>query len=351
MVNKRLLKTFNMKNQFKINRTTTTLFCQVRTTTTMITLALLTMVFVSCGEKKTEETKEDSYLLSFEDSAGIGYKNAAGEIVIPSGKYPMCFTDTFSTFAIVALETGALVGIDRNEKVLYEVFNYDNGPDYPAYGLFRIIKGGKTGFADAKTGKIVIEPQYDCADPFSEINYLEGNEGQVLSAVAFDCGSWTTQEEDGHIYYNEAEKKLNIFYINTKGEVIVEKTDSDTEEEIYTPKSQNEYKSSEMKSAPKPIAKSSYLGLGQFTKGAKSSKCSGDFGQFQYFVWADNGTKGGNWKVIDVCFSESKNGTPRSGEDIEVYGYQNQNTFLVTSWKYNYNENNEQRPVIQKPMY
>ena len=56
--------------------------------------------------------------------------------------------------------------VDQQKKVQYEVFLYDNGPDYPSEGLIRVVKNGKIGFADAKTYAIVIPPQYDCAFPF-----------------------------------------------------------------------------------------------------------------------------------------------------------------------------------------
>lgn len=323
--------------------TTTTTYNLLQAFSVTLTLAIASMVFVSCGEKKAEETKEDAYLLSFEDpqTNQIGYKNSAGEIVIPAGKYPMCFTDTFYTYAIVALETGDLVGIDRSEKVLYEVFNYDNGPDYPAHGLFRIIKGDKIGFADEKTGKIVIEPMYDCADPFTQIDYLEGLEGQILSGVSTDCGDWAIQEDDGHVYYNEALKKLNIVYINTKGEVVAK----ESEFEDVVEETPQEYKSkeAEMKAAPKSSGTPKYLGIGQYTKSSKS-KCGGDAGTIQYFKWAD-GRKAGDWVTVDACFSESKSGTPQQAKDISVYGYTSQNMFYVTSWQYDYNSNMEQRPV------
>ena len=56
--------------------------------------------------------------------------------------------------------------VDQQKKVQYEVFLYDNGPDYPSEGFIRVVKNGKIGFADAKTYAIVIPPQYDCAFPF-----------------------------------------------------------------------------------------------------------------------------------------------------------------------------------------
>lgn len=97
-----------------------------------------------------------------------GYRNETGQIVIPLGKYSICYTDTFKTYAIVAKHNVGLIGINRNENELYEVFVFDNWPDEASQGLFRILKQGKIGYADVETGAIVIEPQYKCAFPFSD---------------------------------------------------------------------------------------------------------------------------------------------------------------------------------------
>ena len=61
---------------------------------------------------------------------------------------------------------GKWVIIDSNKEMRYEVFFYDNGPDFPSEGLIRVVKNGKIGYANAKTFAIVIEPQFDCAFPF-----------------------------------------------------------------------------------------------------------------------------------------------------------------------------------------
>lgn len=61
---------------------------------------------------------------------------------------------------------GKWVILDSKKKTLYEVFLYDNGPDYPSEGLFRIVQNGKIGYADEKTFAIVISPRFDCAYPF-----------------------------------------------------------------------------------------------------------------------------------------------------------------------------------------
>lgn len=63
-------------------------------------------------------------------------------------------------------DEGKWVIMDDQKNALYEVFLFDNGPDYPSEGLIRVVKNGKIGYADATTYAIVIEPQFDCAFPF-----------------------------------------------------------------------------------------------------------------------------------------------------------------------------------------
>lgn len=125
-------------------------------------LLLLAPVFVIAQKAASRD-----YLVSFTDPATetCGYKNRKGEVVIPA-RYTMCFTDTLHAFAVVLEPEIGLMAIDRNGKDLYEVFVFDNGPDPASEGLFRIIIGGKFGFADINTGQIVITPQFDAVFPF-----------------------------------------------------------------------------------------------------------------------------------------------------------------------------------------
>ena len=124
------------------------------------------------------QISNNDYLLSVVDTTNdtYGYKNQNGETIIPFGKYSICFTDTFRTYAIVAKPKFGFVAIDRQENILYQIFPFDNGPDYPSEGLFRILQKGKIGFADSATGKIVIEPQFSCAFPFEKgVAKVSGN--------------------------------------------------------------------------------------------------------------------------------------------------------------------------------
>jgi hypothetical protein len=67
---------------------------------------------------------------------------------------------------MVQTDKGKWVIKDSKKTTLYEVFLYDNGPDYPSEGLIRVVKNGKIGYANAKTYTLVIAPQFDCAFPF-----------------------------------------------------------------------------------------------------------------------------------------------------------------------------------------
>lgn len=132
---------------------------------------ILLVTFASCTNTRqtNEQVAESEPLMLTNDSTTnqSGYRDMSNKMAIPLGKYAHCLTDTFRTHAIVMTKSDSKwVVIDRQEKVLYEVFLYDNGPDYASEGLFRIVKDGKIGYTDASTYAIVISPQFDCAYPF-----------------------------------------------------------------------------------------------------------------------------------------------------------------------------------------
>ena len=51
----------------------------------------------------------------------------------------MCFTDTLRRLAFVFDQKMGLIAVDKYQKVLFQVFSYDIGPDLISEGLFRII--------------------------------------------------------------------------------------------------------------------------------------------------------------------------------------------------------------------
>lgn len=173
---------------------------------TRTTYLLLLIELLSVSPLHAQSFENNDILISFHDTIKdeYGYKNLKGDVLVPSGKYNFCYTDTFKTYALVAIPYKGDVAIDRQENVLYNVFSYDNGPDYVSEGLFRIILNDKIGYADSTTGKIVIEPQYGCAHPFEN-----GVAKVSLECKAYDEGGYSTWLSNSWFYIDRTGKKVN----------------------------------------------------------------------------------------------------------------------------------------------
>lgn len=63
-------------------------------------------------------------------------------------------------------EAKQFVLTDRKGHEVYQVYWFDNGPDYSQEGLYRMRQNGKIGYASSITGEVVIHAEYDCAYPF-----------------------------------------------------------------------------------------------------------------------------------------------------------------------------------------
>jgi len=163
-------------------------------------LFLIFLASVTCCSPQ----EKDTYLIKIHsdetgDMGEYGYVNAAGDTVIAPGTYLFCYTDTLKNFAIVMKKDGTLIAIDKTNAELFEVYKYDNGPDYISDGLFRILKNGKIGFANIN-GTIVIEPRFSCAYPFKN----------GKAKVSLDCKQITGNEHSRW-------ESDNWFYIDLKG--------------------------------------------------------------------------------------------------------------------------------------
>ena len=142
----------------------------------------------------TDVSTVDTLLLVFDGEEGeagttCGYINQTGDTIIPTGRYEYCFMDAVTTYAIVIEEGSDAYAIDRQGNRLWDIYWYDNGPDYVEEGLFRIERDGKIGYADT-SGKVVIPAQYACASPFAE----------GRARVTYDC----TLEPDEHGEHQQA---------------------------------------------------------------------------------------------------------------------------------------------------
>lgn len=137
----------------------------------------------------------------YELGVPCGYKNQYGDTIIPIGKYFYCFTDTIIDFGIVMKKGEKTIAIDKNENELYEVYWFDNGPDYAKDNRFRIIKNNKIGYANSK-GEIIIKPQFMCANQFKN----------GIAKVSYNC-NYREPDNEGHSLMSSDE----WFYIDIDG--------------------------------------------------------------------------------------------------------------------------------------
>lgn len=136
------------------------------------------------------QLKQKDYLIAFSDNSRgnelWGFKSVKNKVVIKP-IYAMVATDTMYKIAFVTIQN-RWEAVDREGKIIFTPFIFDNGPDYIANGLFRIVKGNKIGYADM-SGHIIIEPQFDCAYPF-ENNKAKVGMGCTLKTIG-EQAIWT----------------------------------------------------------------------------------------------------------------------------------------------------------------
>ncbi|GEM_PF-1899624 len=109
-------------------------------------------------------------------------------------------TTITTPLALEQTADGKWVIMDSQKTALYEVFIFDNGSDYPAEGLIRVVKNGKIGYADANTYAIVIEPQFDCAFPFENGKAKVSNQCQTVKDgehSVWESAAWQYVDKQG----------------------------------------------------------------------------------------------------------------------------------------------------------
>ncbi|NQV01276.1 MAG: WG repeat-containing protein, partial [Bacteroidia bacterium] len=113
----------------------------------------------------------------------------------------------YDHFNVTYIPELGFAATDSNGNFLFEVFPYDNGPDYPSEGLIRIRENGKVGYADME-GNVVIPPSFECAYPFQ-------------NGVARICEEGTLIRDGEHDEWHEAQWGA----IDKEGNIIVEPFD------------------------------------------------------------------------------------------------------------------------------
>jgi hypothetical protein len=149
---------------------------------------------------------DDEYL---QYGVSVAYLNSQGDTIIPFGKYGYYGTDTLSHYANVIMyqKDGSYdrtIGIDQNEKVLFDIVIFDNGPDYFNEGLTRVLRNGKMGYAN-QYGEIAIPCLYDFA------NWFENGKAKVTfdAIKSFDLDEHSSVASDEWFWIDKNGKKLN----------------------------------------------------------------------------------------------------------------------------------------------
>ena len=124
----------------------------------------------------------------------VAYVNLDGDTIINFGQFNYFGTDTLRHYANVIpysdrKELGPPIAIDGHGNQLFDLFLFDNGPDYFSEGLTRVKRNGKIGFGNER-GEIIVPCQYAFAHPFenglSKVTYeatkiREGEHTRIVS--------------------------------------------------------------------------------------------------------------------------------------------------------------------------
>lgn len=119
-----------------------------------------------------------------------------------------------SAYNLKYTEGQGFVAFDKDNNKLFIVYPFDNGPDYPSEGFFRIIEDNKVGFADVN-GSIAIAPQFDAALPFKDglAAYCQGcSTIQDGEHIKWEGGKWGFVDSSGRIVIEaQYEKVISSF--------------------------------------------------------------------------------------------------------------------------------------------
>jgi hypothetical protein len=138
--------------------------------------------------------------------SNVAFINTKGDTIIPFGNFAYFGTDTLNDYANVLLyrndsTSGRPVGIDRTANILFDLVNFDNGPDYFKEGLTRVQRNGKMGYANKK-GEVVIPCQYAYARWFenevAEVTFEAKEIRELDEHLRVESDSWFKIDQQGN---------------------------------------------------------------------------------------------------------------------------------------------------------
>lgn len=180
----------------------------------MITRIFIYLSIILAATSSFAQDKEE-ILICKQDSITEkyhGFFNSKGEMVISGDMFQFIYSDKIDKIGFVIFKEGpeGIQAINRKAEPLFEVFCFDNGPDYVREGLFRIIVDGKMGFANMD-GEIIIEPQFDFVHPFQECGY-----------AVFNIGGKKVRTNPRENWWTWKGGKWGL--VNKKGEIVIPPT-------------------------------------------------------------------------------------------------------------------------------
>lgn len=177
-----------------------------------ILIPALSIIFMSCGGNADDfpadnsgsgKTKKPCLTCIHDSDERVALLNERGDTIAPFGRFDYCFFETTHTFgSVYDSQRGGFYALDATGKELYEVFGFDNGPDYVEEGLFRIVIDEKIGYAN-EDGEIVIQPQYSCAYPFEDGKAMVTF--NCTKTIEFEMTKWESEE---WFYIDKTGKKV-----------------------------------------------------------------------------------------------------------------------------------------------
>ena len=162
-------------------------------------IIIFLFTYINCLHSQTIYKIEKNNLYGYEDNSNNKIVNC---------KYLFVFTDTINYIGFVVNKKKNIVCINNKGEELFLVYKYDNGPDYPQEGYFRIIsKKGLIGFADT-LGNITIRPKYKFAYPFKKGKAKVTDRGQNKEVFGSN-GENHFWESDDWFYIDKKGNKIN----------------------------------------------------------------------------------------------------------------------------------------------
>ena len=180
----------------------------------VVAICLLCSLF-GCDPKREELLIRHEQITGRQKYINV-FTNQYGDTILKldTQKYILCIynSDTSRFFVIVALKfKPGWWAIDKNEKVLFKVYNQFYGepsPDEVRNGMIRIVDSQeKIGFANYK-GQIVIRPQFEAVTSFYKGKAIIGNKCRKVL--------WSGDDDGCKHYSTDCER---FGYIDSTGKI------------------------------------------------------------------------------------------------------------------------------------